>query len=81
MVQQVATAVAVAETGYRVVFNTGAEAGQTAVGLVYQALRLQASVLAYLDIFGMCSLMAFAVVPLALLLSAQKGGKAGAGAH
>ena len=27
-VQQVAAAVAVAETGYRVVFNTGAEAGQ-----------------------------------------------------
>ncbi len=28
-VQQVAAAAAVAETGYRVVFNTGAEAGQT----------------------------------------------------
>jgi len=28
-VQQVAVAEAVAETGYRVVFNTGAEAGQT----------------------------------------------------
>jgi histidine triad (HIT) family protein len=28
-VQQVAAAEAVAETGYRVVFNTGAEAGQT----------------------------------------------------
>lgn len=29
VVQQVAAADAVAETGYRVVFNTGAEAGQT----------------------------------------------------
>ena len=29
VVQQVAAAAAVAETGYRVVFNTGAEAGQT----------------------------------------------------
>jgi DHA2 family multidrug resistance protein len=50
---------------------------QSALGQMYQAFRTQASVLAYMDIFGICAIMAFGVVPLAFLLSSKTGG----GAH
>ena len=54
----------------------------TATGRIYQAYRMQSSVLAYADIFTYCAIGAFAVVPLAFLLSkAKKGGGAAPPAH
>jgi DHA2 family multidrug resistance protein len=52
-----------------------AEAGSRAVGMVYQTLHTQASVLAYSDVFLFCAGLAFAVVPLTLLFSNIRGGK------
>lgn len=52
-----------------------ATVAETATGLIYQALRQQAMVLAYMDIFAFCAIMAFAAVPIALLLSSKKGGR------
>ena len=54
--------------------------GQTAMGQLYQTFRQQAAVLAYTDIFGVCAILAFCVVPLTLFLSNKKGGGP-AGAH
>jgi MFS transporter, DHA2 family, multidrug resistance protein len=51
-----------------------ASVADTATGLIYQALRRQAMVLAYMDIFAFCAVMAFAAVPIAFLLSGKKGG-------
>jgi len=49
---------------------------QRAVGLVYQTLRSQASLLAYMDVFGVCAILAFAVVPFTLLFSRTRAGGA-----
>ena len=50
----------------------------TATGQIYQALRTQASVLAYSDVFTFCAIGAFCIVPVALLFSnvTAKGGGA-----
>jgi DHA2 family multidrug resistance protein len=45
---------------------------QRAVGLVYRTLQTQASVLAYMDVFAMCAILAFCVVPLTLLFKTAK---------
>jgi DHA2 family multidrug resistance protein len=56
------------------------DATQTAMGQIYQNLIAQAGILAYMDVFLYCSVMAFAFVPLTFLFSpAKKTG--GAGAH
>ncbi len=60
--------------------HPAAQAAQTATGLLYQALRQQAAVLAYMDIFEACGILALAVVPLAFLLCSRTGGGAGHGA-
>ncbi len=63
---------------------TGRAAAAThdiAVGRIYQTFRIQASVLAYSDVFLICAVTAFAVVPLTLLFSATKGKKGAAPAH
>ena len=52
----------------------------TATGQVYQALRTQAQVLAYSDVFLYCSVGAFCVVPFAFLFSGVKA-KGGGAAH
>ena len=53
-----------------------------AVGQVFQQFRRQATVLAYSDVFALCALLAFTMVPLALLFSPSKaGGKAAPPAH
>jgi DHA2 family multidrug resistance protein len=54
----------------------------TATGLIYQTFRTQASVLAYAQVFELCAVAAFCIVPLALLFSNYKpgpGAKAPAG--
>ena len=55
--------------------------GQAALGVLYQVYRGQAAVLAFMDIFAFCAVMAFAMVPMALLLSNKKGGGGPGGAH
>ncbi len=47
----------------------------TAQGLIYQTFHQQASVLAYSDVFRLCAVAAFCVVPFTLLLSKFKPGK------
>jgi MFS transporter, DHA2 family, multidrug resistance protein len=54
----------------------------TANGLIYQGLILQSTVQAYLDVFVICAVLAFCIVPLTFLFSPSKaGGRAPAGAH
>ena len=52
--------------------HTASAAQHLAVGRLYQVLRTQASMLAYVDVFEMCAVLAFAAVPLAFLFSATK---------
>jgi DHA2 family multidrug resistance protein len=41
----------------------------TALGLIYQTFRTQASVLAYSDVFQLCAIASFCVVPVTFLFS------------
>ena len=53
-----------------------------AVGMAYTTLRSQASLLAYTDIFAVCAILAFCIIPLTLLFSPIRGGGgAPAGGH
>jgi DHA2 family multidrug resistance protein len=45
-----------------------------AVGLIYQQLHTQGSVLAYIDIFHICAVAAFIIVPVTFLFSNYKPG-------
>jgi DHA2 family multidrug resistance protein len=54
-------------------FSPG-EVHQRSVGLIYTTLQTQASVLAYMDVFALCAILAFCVVPLTLLFTASKSG-------
>jgi MFS transporter, DHA2 family, multidrug resistance protein len=56
----------------------GAAGGQSAIGMLYQTFRAQAAILAYMDIFSLCAIMAFCAVPVAFFLSSRKGGAPGA---
>jgi DHA2 family multidrug resistance protein len=51
-----------------------------ALGRVYQLFRVQASVLAYADVFTICAVAAFAAVPLTLFFSPAKS-RGGPAAH
>jgi DHA2 family multidrug resistance protein len=54
----------------------------TANGLMYKGLLFQSSVQAYLDVFVICSVLAFCIVPLTFLISPMKaGGRKPAGGH
>jgi DHA2 family multidrug resistance protein len=44
------------------------------VGRVYQAYRLQATVLGYADVFFYCAIVAFLMVPFCFMLSPKTGG-------
>jgi DHA2 family multidrug resistance protein len=57
------------------------DATAAAMGQVLQTLHVQASVLAYSDVFLMCGLLAFAAAPFALLFSAVKGSVRPGGGH
>jgi MFS transporter, DHA2 family, multidrug resistance protein len=60
--------------------NSAGEAAQAALGQTYQLLVAQAGLLAYMDVFLYCALLAFAFVPFTFLFSPiKKAG--GAGAH
>ncbi len=61
--------------------DSAASAGTAAVGLIYQTLRTQASVLAYSDIFMYTAILAFAAAPFALLFTGSKGGRGAGPAH
>lgn len=56
------------------------DATQSAVGYVYQNLIAQAGLLAYMDVFFYCSLIAFAFVPFTFLFSNAKA-SGGSGGH
>ncbi len=56
-------------------FSPG-EVHSRAVGLVYTTLQTQAAVLAYMDVFALCAILAFCVIPLTLLFTPMKGGGA-----
>jgi DHA2 family multidrug resistance protein len=58
-----------------------AEASRLALGWMLGALRAQASVLAYSDVFMDCAVLAFAVAPLALLFTAVRAGGRPGGGH
>jgi DHA2 family multidrug resistance protein len=55
-----------------------ATAGDAATGLIFQQFREQASVLAYCDVFTICAVGSFAIVPFTFLFSNYKPGQ-GAG--
>jgi DHA2 family multidrug resistance protein len=61
--------------------HSASAAAATAMGQMLQTLRVQASVLAYSDVFVMCAVLAFAVAPLAFLFSAAKGSMRPGGGH
>lgn len=61
--------------------HVASQAHDMAVGQILQIFRMQASVLAYSDVFFYCSFVAFAMVPFCFLLSASKAGGGGVGAH
>ena len=53
-----------------------------ATGVLYTMYLKQAAVLAYTDVFALCAIMAFCVVPLAFLFSSKKAvAPAGGGGH
>jgi DHA2 family multidrug resistance protein len=60
--------------------HAAATVHDTAVGMVYQTLRTQASVLAYTDVFYITAIAGFCIVPLTLLFSNYKPGKGAAAA-
>ena len=55
--------------------QTMAAAQQSAVGWVYRELQSQAQLLAYVDVFRLCAVLAIVVAPIALLFSPVKAGK------
>ena len=57
------------------------DATAAAMGQILQTLHVQASVLAYSDVFLMCGILAFAAAPFALLFSAVKGSMRPGGGH
>ena len=61
--------------------RAGAAVHDVALGRVYQAYRLQATVLAYSDVFFYCAIVAFLMVPFCFLLSPKTGGGRPGGAH
>ena len=58
-----------------------ADIAHTAQGIMNQTLNTQASILAYTDVFAICAILAFAVVPVCFLFRGSKAGGGGAPAH
>jgi DHA2 family multidrug resistance protein len=73
--------IAAYEQTLRAMGRAGAAVHDVAIGQVYQAYRLQATVLAYSDVFYYCAIVAFVMVPFCFLLSAKNGGGRPPGAH
>ena len=47
----------------------------------FSSLNSQASILAYTDVFAICAILAFCVVPVCFLFRGSKAGGGGAPAH
>ena len=60
--------------------RTTAQAQHQALGWMNQMLNGQAAILSYMDIFAVCAVASFLVVPLTFLFKPTKGG-GGAAAH
>jgi DHA2 family multidrug resistance protein len=73
--------IATYEQTLRAMGRAGAAVHDVAVGRVYQSYRLQATVLAYADVFYYCAIVAFLVVPFCFLISPKTGGGRPGGAH
>jgi DHA2 family multidrug resistance protein len=56
-------------------------ARQKAISMAYTTLRSQSSLLAYTDVFMVCAILAFCVVPLTLFFSPSRSGGAPGGGH
>ena len=54
--------------------QTAATANQAALGLINTTLNKQAAVLAYVDVFELCAVIAFLAVPLTFLFRPTKAG-------
>ena len=65
------------EAALRSLGRASSLAHSQAVGQVFQQFRQQSTVLAYSDVFALCALLAFTMVPLALLFSPSKAGGEG----
>jgi DHA2 family multidrug resistance protein len=80
--QNFVDAMAAATAAVKTYALTTGQASSTAAGYLYQTLIAQATYMAYIDVFGMCALVAFAFVPFTFLFSpAKASGEGGAGAH
>jgi MFS transporter, DHA2 family, multidrug resistance protein len=66
--------IATYEQALRAMGRAGGAAHDIAVGRVYQMYRLQATVLAYSDVFFYCAIVAFLMIPFCFLLSSKTGG-------
>jgi DHA2 family multidrug resistance protein len=56
-------------------------AGQAAATQLYQQLQSQAALLAYMDLFSYCSMLAFAFVPFTFLFSPGRASRGKGGGH
>src|SRR6202453_783671 len=68
------TLIATYEQSLRAMGRAGAAVQEVALGQVYQAYRLQATVLAYSDVFFYSAIVAFLMVPFCFMLSPKIGG-------
>jgi DHA2 family multidrug resistance protein len=75
------TLVATYEQTLRAMGRAGTAVHDAAVGRVYQTYRLQATVLAYSDVFFYCGIVAFLMVPFCFLISAKTGAGRPGAAH
>ncbi len=73
--------VATYESALRAMGNTAAAAHDMAIGRVFMMVRSQTQIMAYSDTFKYCAVVAFAVVPLTFLMTANKGSGGPGGAH
>jgi MFS transporter, DHA2 family, multidrug resistance protein len=73
--------IATYEQTLRAMGRAGATVHDVAVGRIYQMYRIQATVLAYSDVFYYCAIVAFVMVPFCFLLSPKTGGGRTGGVH
>jgi DHA2 family multidrug resistance protein len=62
------------EAALRTMGRAASQTHDVAVGLIYQTMHTQASVLAYTDVFHICAVAAFIVAPFTFLFSNYKPG-------
>jgi len=73
--------IATYEQTLRAMGRAGATVHDVAIGRIYQMYRIQATVLAYSDVFYYFAIVAFVMVPFCLLLSSKAGGDRPEGTH